>query len=160
MGRLRFFAVAALLALVAAACGDDTTTPGSGATTPGGASPTATPLNDHGRKDVSSLSDFMVELDDTYFEPTFLKVKTGQKLSLELENEGSNQHTFTITSLNIDQTVDPGGKQEIEITFPAGDADIAFFCRFHVAGGMRGAFYFGSAPASTGGTTSEAPDNY
>lgn len=160
MRRLRFFAVAALLALVAAACGDDTPTPSGSGTTPG---ETSSPLNDHGKQDVSSMTDFTVELDDNYFQPTFLKVKTGQKLSLELQNEGSNQHTFTITSLNVDETVDPEGKKEVEITFPAGDADIAFFCQFHGASGMRGAFYFGSAPASAGGTTggtTGTPDSY
>ena len=102
------------------------------------------------------MTDFTVEVDDNYFSPTFMKVKDGQKLSIELENEGSNQHTFTITGLNIDQTIDPGAKKEIEITF-TGTSDIAFFCRFHGSGGMRGAFFFGSAPAggtnTTGGTT-------
>jgi plastocyanin len=124
-----------------------------------------TPLTDKGTKDISSMSDVTIELDDNYFEPTFMKVKDGQKLSIELENEGSNQHTFTITGLNIDQTVDAGQKKEIEITF-SGTSDIAFFCRFHGAGGMRGAFFFGSAPTdaaagSSGGTGGgSSPDNY
>jgi plastocyanin len=151
MGRLRFFAAAALLVLVAAACGDDTpTTPRAGGTTP---------LNDHGKKDVSSLSDFTLEIDDNYFQPTFLKVKAGQKLSLELENQGASQHTFTITSLNIDQVVDPSAKKEIEITFSDSGADIAFFCRIHGAAVMRGGFYFGSAPASGGGGTTTPGDS-
>ena len=160
MHRLRFFVVIAVLALAAAACGDDTPTVPSGqSSTPAGS--TASPLTNKGTKDVSSMSDFTIEQDDNYFEPTFMKVKDGQKLSIELENEGSNQHTFTITGLNIDQTVDPGQKKEIEITF-SGTTDIAFFCRFHGAGGMRGAFFFGSAPTEAGGGTSggSSPDNY
>lgn len=158
MLRLRLFALIAVLALAAAACGDDTpATPGSQASTPAS---TGSPLNDQGTQDVSAMTDFTIELDDNYFKPTFMKVKDGQKLSLELENEGSNPHTFTITGLNIDQQVDPGAKKEIEITF-AGATDVAFFCRFHGAGGMRGGFFFGSAPAGgTAGGTSGTPDRY
>ncbi|MFY9588874.1 MAG: cupredoxin domain-containing protein [Actinomycetota bacterium] len=157
MRRLRFLAVLAVLVLGAAACGNDNpTTPASqSSTTPPGS--TASPLTNKGTKDISTMANFTIEQDDNYFEPTFMKVKNGQKLSIELENEGSNQHTFTITGLNIDQVVDPGQKKEIEITF-SGTSDIAFFCRFHGAGGMRGAFFFGSAPTdaaagSSGGTS-------
>lgn len=161
MRRLRFLALIAALALAAAACGDDTpTTPSSQSSTPAS---TGSPLNDQGTQDVSSMTDFTVALDDNYFKPTFMKVKDGQKLSLELENEGSNPHTFTITGLNVDEQVDPGAKKEIEITF-SGTSDIPFFCKFHGAGGMRGGFFFGSAPqGATGGTageTSGTPDRY
>ena len=157
MLRLRSFVVIAVFAVAAAACGDDTTTPSSQSSTPAGS--TSSPLDNQGTQDVSSMTDFTIELDDNYFKPTFLKVKDGQKLSLELENEGAAQHTFTITALNIDQVVDPGTKKEIEITF-SGASDVAFFCRFHGAGGMRGAFFFGSAPADAGGGTTGTPDRY
>jgi plastocyanin len=151
MYRLRFLALIAVLALAAAACGnDDTTTPSSQSSTPAGSK--ASPLTNKGTEDVSSMSNFTVEADDFYFKPTFMKVKAGQKLSIEVENEGSAQHTFTITSMNIDKTIDPGKKAEVEITF-AGPADLAFFCKFHGSGGMRGAFFFGSAPQSAGGTS-------
>ena len=159
MRRLRFLALVAVLALAAAACGDDTT-PGSQSTPTGDSTPAATPLTNQGTTDASSMTNFTIELDDNYFKPTFIKVKDGQNLSLELGNEGAAQHTFTITGLSIDQTLDPGAKKEIEITF-SGTSDVAFFCRFHGAGGMRGAFFFGSAPqGSVAGGTSETPDNY
>ena len=152
MLRLRFLALIAVLALAVAACGNDNpTTPSSQSSTPTGGS-TSAPITNKGTKDVSTMSNFTIEQDDNYFEPTFMKVKDGQKLSIELENEGSNQHTFTIDSLNIDQVVDPGQKKEIEITF-TGANDIAFYCRFHGAGGMRGAFFFGSAPSAASGQT-------
>ena len=159
MLRLRFLAVIAVLALAAAACGDDAPTVPSGqSSTPAGS--TASPLNNQGTQDVSTMTDFTIELDDNYFKPTFMKVKDGQKLSIELENEGGTQHTFTITGLNVDQTIDPGTKKEIEVTF-SGSSEIAFFCQFHGAGGMRGAFFFGSAPsgATSGGSTG-TPDRY
>ena len=150
MRRLRFLALIAVLALAVAACGDDTTTPSSSSSSPPGS--TSTPLTDKGTKDVSTMSNFTVEIDDFYFSPTFMKVKDGQKLSIELENEGSAQHTFTITGLNIDKTIDPGKKVELEITF-TGSSDVPFFCRFHGAGGMRGTFIFASAPQGSSGNT-------
>jgi plastocyanin len=162
MLRLRFLVPIAVLALAAVACGNDNpTTPSSQSSTPAGS--TASPLTNKGTKDVGSMSNFTVEADDFYFEPTFIKVKAGQKLSLEVENEGSAQHTFTITSLNIDKTIDPGKKVEVEITF-TGPADLAFFCRFHGSSGMRGAFFFGSAPTdaaagSSGGTSGGTTGN-
>jgi plastocyanin len=152
----------AVLALTGAACGDDTTSPSSQSSTPPATS--STPLTNQGTTDAASMTDFTIEMDDFYFKPTFIKVKDGQKLSLELQNEGAAQHTFTITGLNIDQTIDPGAKKDVEITF-SGSSDVAFFCRFHGSGGMRGAFFFGSAPqgaagGTSGGGTSETPDNY
>ena len=151
MLRLRFFALIAVLALAAAACGNDNpTTPASQSSSPAS---TSSPPTDKGTKDVSSMTEFSLEIDDNYFKPTFMKAKDGQKLSIELENEGSNQHTFTITGLNIDQTIDPGVKKEVEITF-SGTNDIAFYCRFHGPVGMRGAFFFGSAPTGASGGTS------
>ena len=146
---VRTFAIAAALTALLAACGgDDTTTPSAGGTTPGSTS-SADPITNKGTKDVTAMSSFTMELDDRYFNPTFLKVQSGQALNIELENEGDLPHTFTITALNVDQQVDPGGRKEIDITLPAGTTDIAFFCKFHGAGGMRGAFFFGSAPSAT-----------
>ena len=42
--------------------------------------------NDHGTKTVSKETE--VELDDYYFEPTVIQGKAGQKVTLELKNEG------------------------------------------------------------------------
>ncbi len=154
MRRLRLIALAAVLALAAAACGDDTT-PSSRSSTP---ATTTTPLTNQGTTDASSMTAFTIGVDDNFFKPTFIKVKDGQKLSLQLQNDGANQHTFTITGLNIDQTLDPAAKKAVEITF-SGSSDVAFFCRFHAAGGMRGSFFTGSAPQGLSGGTSET-DNY
>ncbi len=44
----------------------------------------------HGTKDVSDESGKVeIELYDNYFEPTVLKGKPGQKVELELKNEGN-----------------------------------------------------------------------
>lgn len=153
MLRVRLLALTAILALAAVACGgDDTTTPRAGGTTsPGGTSPQPTAsgtINNQGQLDATGMNSFSIELDDNYFKPTFIKVKPGQTLNIELEAEGANPHTFTITSLNVDHQLAAGEKKEIDLTLPAGTTDISFFCKFHSSLGMQGAFFFGSAPSA------------
>jgi plastocyanin len=163
MRRAQLFALMTLLSLAAVACGGDNTTPGAGGTTPpGGTSPQPTanssPLNNEGTIDATAMSKFSLELDDRYFKPTFIKAKAGQTFNIELENEGALPHTFTITALNVDEEVAPGTTMEIDLTLPSGTADVAFFCRFHVGAGMRGAFFFGSAPSAL--PADSEPDPY
>ena len=154
MRKVQLLALMTMLSLAAVACGgDNDTTPRAGGTTsPGGTSPQPTanssPLNNQGTMDATAMSKFSLELDDSYFKPTFIKAKGGQTFNIELENEGSLPHTFTITSLNLDKEVAPGTTVEIDLTLPAGTDDLAFVCRFHVGGGMRGAFFFGAAPSA------------
>jgi plastocyanin len=165
MRRAQLFALMSVLALAGVACGgDNDTTPSAGGTTPpGGTSPQPTanssPLTNEGTMDATAQNSFSIELDDNYFKPTFIKVTSGQTLNIELESEGSNSHTFTITALNIDQELAAGEKKEIDITLPSGTTDIAFFCRFHGSGGMRGGFFFGSAPTAADSVDDE-PDPY
>ena len=153
MRRLRILAAVGVLAMVAGACSDNTATPGSGGTTTDSPSPSPS-INNQGTTDISSMSNFTVEIDDFYFKPTFMKVKPGQRISIELENEGTNPHTFTVATLSIDETLQPGTKKEINVAVPAGSADVQFVCRFHAEGrGMRGTFFSGSAPQGSGATT-------
>lgn len=157
MPRSRILIAIAVLGLVAVACGNDDNTPSAGSSSPPASSPSASasPLNNKGTEDATAATEkFEIELDnegtENYFKPTFIKVKPGQILTLDLKNEGSNPHTFTITSLGINKQIDPGKEEDVNITFPAaGGADIQFFCNFHVSLGMRGAFFFGASPQST-----------
>jgi plastocyanin len=119
-----------VLALVAASCGGDEE---GGTTTIGGES-----ANDHGSEDVSGESSIAFEMDDFYFEPTVLEGEAGATLTLEVENEGENTHTFTSDELGIDQEVEAGQEAEIDVTFPD-SGQVMFFCRFHQDQGMRGA---------------------
>ncbi|MGH2785502.1 MAG: cupredoxin domain-containing protein [Actinomycetota bacterium] len=165
MRRGQLLASMIVLALAAVACGGDNTTPSAGGTTsPGGTSPQPTAnasINNQGQLDATGMSGFSIELDDNYFKPTFIKAKSGQALNIELESEGSNPHTFTITALNIDQQLAAGEKKEIDITLPAGTTDVVFFCRFHGSIGMQGAFFFGSAPSAAGSSGADyTPDPY
>jgi plastocyanin len=91
--------------------------------------------------------------DEFYFKPSFFKVKPGQIVTVDLKNEGSLPHNFSITSLGIEKDIDPGKETDVNITFPAaGGTDVQFFCRFHADKGMRGAFFFGGAPQAAGGS--------
>jgi plastocyanin len=165
MGRLRVGvgAGAMALVLVASACGGDnkpssssgtTTASGSGsgsgsasgtaASTPASSPAVSLPgtVNDHGSGTVKDGGDLDMELDDFYFGPTFVTGPAGAKVKVDLNNEGQKAHTFTIDSAKIDQRLDPGQKATVEVTLPA-SGTLAFYCKFHVSGGMQGAFTIG-----------------
>jgi plastocyanin len=150
MPKTKLLVLVTVLSLAAVACGGDNTTPSAGGTTqpPGSSSqPTANPINNQGTIDATAMNGFSIELDDNYFKPTFIKAKPGQALNIELESEGANPHTFTITALNINEELAAGAKKEINLTLPSGTSDVEFFCSIHRASGMRGAFFFGGAPS-------------
>jgi plastocyanin len=163
MGRLRTATAVAVLALAAAACSNNTTTtPRSGGTTPAGGGS----IVNKGTADATAVTDKQeIEMDNEgstefYFKPTFVKVKPGQILTIELKNEGTVPHNFSITSLSINKTIEAGKEGEVNLTFPAaGGADVQFFCSFHSGSGMKGTFFFGSAPSASGGTTGGGTTN-
>jgi plastocyanin len=113
----------------------------------------------HGTKDVSGETGKVeVELDDDYFEPTILTGEPGQKVTLELKNEGNNPHTLTISDQGIDKEVQPADEAEVDVTFPE-NGQLAFVCRFHESNGMVGALEVAgtsSRPTTTSTTTSSS----
>src|SRR5207244_2639541 len=130
------------LAVVAAAgCGGygggskaSSTSDGSGSGGGGGGQINAAGVqaNDHGSK--SASGETKVELDDYYFKPTVLKGSPGQKVTLQLENEGSTEHTFTVDSQGVDQALQPGDEAKVTVTIPKSGA-ISFYCKFHKSEG-------------------------
>ena len=122
------------MVLVASCGGGDDESSEGGTTTIGDVA-----ANDHGTKDVSGESKVEVELDDDYFEPTVLEGKAGERVTLELKNEGGSEHNLTIDELNIDQDVEPGDETELEVTFPD-SGTLTFYCKYHRGQGMAGAF--------------------
>jgi plastocyanin len=102
-------------------------------------------VNYHGTKTVAGKQSATIDLEDNYFEPSILKGKPGQKITLHLDNEGEAEHTFTLPGQHIDKTLQAGKKATVKITFPS--KTTLFHCRFHDGLGMRGAL----EPASTGG---------
>ncbi len=113
-------------------------------------------VNKHGQKTVKGSS-IEIEQDDFYFGPTFVKAKPGTTITVELKNEGKQQHTFTIDDQNIDQAVDPGKSSQVTVSVPATGV-VTYYCRFHVALGMQGAVFTKATtakakPASKGSTS-------
>jgi plastocyanin len=102
--------------------------------------------NDHGSMTVSDEA--KVELDDYYFEPTVLKGKPGQKVTLELENEGKAEHNLTISSQGIDKDIEAGEDAKVTVTIPKSGA-LSFFCKYHKSMGMAGALTSGGTGSST-----------
>jgi plastocyanin len=156
-------AAALAMAMVTAACGG-ASAGSSGTSSPTTASPTtsapptttATPTpsesssgdggtitigsdtaNDHGTKDLAGKSSLDVELDDFYFEPTIITGTAGQKVTLELENEGAALHNFSLTDQSIDKDVQPGQKMDVTVTIPQ-SGTVEFFCKYHRTLGMVG----------------------
>ena len=127
-------ALAAALILLAAACGggDYSSEPAGGTTTESGEG-----SGDHGSKDVSAMSSVDVEMDDFYFEPTVLKGKPGQTLDVELENEGTDEHNFSIDDQRIDRDVEAGEKATVKVTFSQ-SGKLSFYCKYHRSEGMTG----------------------
>jgi plastocyanin len=112
-----------------------------------------TQVQSHGVKDVSNESGKVeVELDDYYFDPTILKGKPGQKVELELKNEGKTTHTFTIAEQSINKEIQPGDETEVEVTFPQSGA-LKFVCTFHQSQGMVGALMTSGTSSSSSSTT-------
>jgi plastocyanin len=146
-------AVVGLGVLPLAGCGSSSSsssTEASGGESGGGQRTIAgVKANDHGIKKVEDSGKTEVELDDFYFEPTVLEGKPGQTVTLELKNEGQEEHTFTIDSLDVDVEVQPADEIEVNVTIPKSGA-VSFYCQFHKSLGMAGAL---SVKGGTGGMT-------
>jgi plastocyanin len=105
--------------------------------------------NNHGTKSVETSGKTEVELDDFYFEPTVLEGTPGEKVALELKNEGKVEHSFTVDSQGIDKDIEPGDEGEVTVTIPKSGA-ISFYCKYHKSSGMAGAL---AVEGGTGGMT-------
>jgi plastocyanin len=95
-------------------------------------------------KDVTGLAELDLEADEYYFQPAFLRGTPGQKLKLEIENESSTLHSFTIPEQKLDMNIPPKGKVMVEVTFPLSGV-VRFFCKFHSELGMDGELLTGDA---------------
>jgi plastocyanin len=144
------------MALLVAGCGSDSSsgsadTPATTAATtaaspygsPSGTQTTARTTiagltaNDHGTKDVTGSDEVDMELDDYYFGPTVLTGRPGQKVTIKLENEGSEEHNFSIDAQKVDQDVESGEDATVTVTFPT-SGTVSFYCTYHKALGMAG----------------------
>jgi plastocyanin len=129
----------ATFALVFVACSQNEE-PALEGSPPPEATSTAAAINDKGTKTFTTQDvSLELELDNFYFEPTFIKLPGGSKVKLELFNEGSVAHTFTSEALGVDEELQPDARKEIEVDIGT-ETQYEFHCRFHGDQGMRGAF--------------------
>ena len=105
--------------------------------------------NNEGTQDDVGVTDFELEMHDFFFRPTVLSGSAGQTINLELLNNGSNTHTFTIDAAGVDVQVQPGLNATTKVSFSK-SGTLLFYCRFHAEGGMRGGL-------SVGGDLTPAP---
>jgi plastocyanin len=76
-----------------------------------------------------------VVLQDDAFVPETLHLEAGTEVNVEVLNEGSNGHNFTIDALDLSTgTVEPGQVVTATFTVPIGTTE--YHCTFHP--GMRG----------------------
>jgi plastocyanin len=147
---MRKLALAASIALLAlfAACGGDNGDRNTVATPPDDYGTTTSPtasgaqaeINDKGTRTFTEQAfEVEVELDNFYFEPTFIKSPGGSTATVKLHNEGSVQHNFTVDGLNIDQDLGPDEEKTLTVEIGT-ETRYDFFCKFHEGQGMRGAF--------------------
>lgn len=123
----RWLALAPLIvpaALLLAACGGG-----------GGEQTTVGPTGDGNRPAPSAK--VSLQALDTYFQPSQLTGTFGQTMEVTIKNEGKLPHTFTIDELRVDQEVAPGKSITLKVS-PAEPGEFNFYCKYHVASGMRG----------------------
>jgi plastocyanin len=125
--------------LLGAACSSSNEPSSSGSSEGGGGQITINgdKANDHGTKDVSGMGSFELEADNFYFNPTTLTGTAGETLKIEVKNEGSTVHNFTLEDQNIDQDVDGGKSATVTVKFPASGV-LEFYCKYHKSSGMAG----------------------
>jgi len=148
-------AAAALVALVLAlsACGGSKKS-SSGESEGKQATLAGVPANDHGSKEVSGETE--VELDDYYFDPTVLKGKPGEQVTLELKNEGKVEHNFSIDAQSVDKDIEPGEDAKVTVTIPQ-SGELSFYCSYHKSKGMAGALEAAGSGGDDGGMTTTTP---
>jgi len=85
----------------------------------------------------SSGSSHEVELYDNYFQPKTISGKPGSTVKLELKNEGTAEHTFTVDAQKIDKELTAGKDSTVSVKIPA-SGSVQFYCKYHKSLGMTG----------------------
>lgn len=125
--KLRIMAALAATLLLLAACNgdvDDTQTTGpDGGEATGGAGESVT---------------LQVSAVDNSFDPSSLSAPAASEVTVEVTNNGSNPHTFTIDDVEVDTSTIAAG-ESATATFTMPETSIAFYCAIHGESAMSGA---------------------
>jgi plastocyanin len=96
------------------------------------------------------------------FQPAVIHGTGGHTVTLNLKNNGTVEHNFSVASQHIDQDLEPGKSATVKLTLPK-SGTVQFFCSYHKSKGMVGSFTLGgaspSAPPPTNTSTSGSGGN-
>ena len=83
-----------------------------------------------------------LNLANRVFTPQQVHGNAGDTVALTLTG-GTEEHTFTVSSLNVDVTIAAGETKQFSFVMPV-DGEVPFFCRLHgtPSSGMRGLLIF------------------
>ena len=95
-------------------------------------------INLHGMARVADGGSIEMEMDEDYFEPSVLKGAPGATVTIELQNEGTRPHNFSVPAQGIDLECGVRSRHEVTVTFP-GSGVLVFKCTYTATSGMRGA---------------------
>jgi plastocyanin len=135
--RLATIAACVMAALAVAACGSSKSSTSSSSATTSSSSASTTPAAPAAQKSELEMYDYR-------FDPKTIKGKPGQKVTLELKNEGKTEHNFTVDSQHIDKDVEKGEDAKVTVSLPKSGA-LHFYCSYHKAKGMAGSLSAGGA---------------
>lgn len=127
MSMKRWLLILGCVALLGAACGDDTADTSDG--------------------DGGGTTAVTVEAADNKFDRTTIDVAAGEEIELTLTNSGVAKHSFTIEGVF---EVEAEGGEEASGTFTAPDDPVRFFCKYH-ATEMNGELTIDGQSAGGGG---------
>ncbi|MBU2497127.1 MAG: cupredoxin domain-containing protein [Nanoarchaeota archaeon] len=87
-----------------------------------------------------NIEEFTIEVDEFSFDPDFIKVDQGDKVTITLENDGKIPHNLVVAEYNVKtNTIEPGKKDTM--SFIADEkGTFAFYCS---VSGHRNAGEFG-----------------
>jgi plastocyanin len=95
-------------------------------------------INLHGTARVADGGSIEMEMDEDYFEPSVLKGAPGATVTIELHNEGTRPHNFTVPAQGVDLQCGVRSRDEVTVTFPRSGV-LVFTCTYTATSGMRGA---------------------
>jgi len=99
-----------------------------------------------------------ISADDFFFDATFTKGTKGETVAVTVTNDGGVQHTFTIDSQDIDETIAPGDSVTVDVVVPANGKPARGYCSIHLGEGMKFAFFSKSGGKARSGDKSESDD--
>ena len=102
------------------------------------------PIQEFGSKDLTAQGSNVhvtFTLGETSFGPTFVKAKSGAHVTVSIDTDSPFNHNFIIDGVVRYDIAPAKSGQHFDFTLPA-NGPVRFYCTFHVARGMQGAFYF------------------